>query len=161
MAMALATLETELKLTAPNLNALTACTELAQAYGNYVHDAEANGVPAIPAFIDSTCVPAMAASLATIGVPGTPATGAASFKAALVAFWAAAVAAPASFMAGATAITPPSFFPFNPAGPFEATLLANVGKSFDDAMDAIAADMDTGTASFPAAAFGAGFFVIT
>lgn len=153
MARSESTLSSELLAVVPVSNAATAASNLAQAYGDYMKDAESNSVPVVDAFIDSTCVPAMAAAM-VFSEGDTAAQGAAKFTAGFVAFWAAAVASPAAFIVGATAITPPSFASLSSA--LTATFGSNVGppaKSLVQAAAALASNIHAATNSSPTATF--------
>lgn len=157
MALLQSKLDTELQNLVPTLDATAAKTTLAQAFGDYMKDGTANAVPVIATFVDATCVPAMAAAM-SFPVPGTASGAASTLTAGIVAFWAAAVAAPASFIAGATVITPPPYTGLSAA--LAATFTSNVGKTLAQAAAALAADIDPLTVSAGSATFGVPSFPI-
>lgn len=153
-------LKTEMLAVVPVNDAAQAALNFAQAYGNYMKDATSNGVPTVPAFIDVTCVPAMAAAMLFL-TNDTPTGGANKLVAGCVAFWAAAVAAPASFITGATVIAPPTFAAL--AAALAARFPSHVGPpaaSLDTAMEDLATDIHNATNLTPTAAFGVPVFSI-
>jgi len=147
------TLSTELQALVPTDNAVLAAQRLAQAYGDYMKDAEANLIPIVAAAVDSTAVPAMAGSMT---FSFAAADGAAQILAGVGAFWTAVAAAPATFFPGATIVTPPVF------ATLAASLVANFASntlssnSLIDSVDAVATSLHTATtgatATFPPAA---------
>ena len=145
MALVETTLATELEALVPTVAIGVGAARLATAYGHYMHDATAGGVPMSASAVDATAVPAMADALAF--VPGASAAdGAAVLCAGVVAFWAAMAASPGSFFSGATAITPPTFatLPRALAAVFEACAVPGVPLSH--AAAAIAGQLHAATA---------------
>lgn len=106
MALLSATMYDELDAVPNTTSVSEAALALAQAYGNYIKTATIGGSPPIAAFIDSTMVPAMAASL-TFTTNGTPSGGASKVVDGIDAFWGEAEDAPTSFIAGASAVAAP------------------------------------------------------
>lgn len=152
MTLSQSQLSTEIQAMVPTAGA--AETTLAQAFGDYFKGAIAGAVTVIGSAIDSTAVPAMAGAM-SFAEGATPLEGAGEIKAGIDAFWAAMVAAPASFFAAATLITPPAVYGTLPAS-LAATFIANTGASASlaDSADDMAADIHpltdgTGTATFP------------
>lgn len=148
MARLEATLASEIEALTPTTNAAGAVQTLADAYGVYMADAEANGVPIENV---ATGVAAMASAM-SFPVPSTPAEAGTQLANGVSAFWAAMVAAPATFFPGATAITtPPALADLAPN--LATVFAANVGRSLEGCAAALADAMDTastgGTATFP------------
>lgn len=148
MARAEATLATELEALGPTSNAAAAVQTIGDSYGVYMGGATSNGVPLTGA---AGGVSAMAAALA-FPVPSTFGEAGAALAAGVSAFWDAMVAAPSTFFAGASVITPPAGLAALP-GSLAAVLAANIGQSLESCAAAIAAaihDASTGgTATFP------------
>lgn len=152
MALKQSTLATELQSLAPTTTAGAAELRLAEAYGNYMHAAVANGVPIVAAAVDATAVPAMAAAM-TFAAGATASQGAAVVSDGVSAFWAALVAAPATFFVGATVITQPPFATLVAAlaAVFESNTSAE--RSLADAVAEVATVLHTATASQGTATF--------
>lgn len=153
MARTQSKLATEMLAVVPTANAATAATNIAQAYGDYMKDATSNGVPTIGAFIDATCVPAMAAAMSFLS-DDSAAGGAAKLVSGYAAFWAPAVATPGAFMSGATVIVPPTFAAL--ASALTARFPAHAGPpgaSLATAMSNLATDIHTATSLSPTATF--------
>lgn len=148
MALLQVTLADELEALAPTTSAPAAVQTLADAYGAYMAGAVANGIPIVTT---SAAVSAMAGAM-TFPTSGTPAGAAAVLVGGVQAFWAAMVAAPATYFAGATVITPPAGLT-GLAAALSAVFAANVGLSLEDSADAMAGAIHTaslgGTATFP------------
>lgn len=160
MALTQAALATEFLAVVPEIIELDAKTNFSQAYGNYIKLATANAVPTVGTFIDATLVPAMVSAM-TFGSSGTPSTGAAALVAGFTAFWAAAVAAPASFIVGATVIVPPIFAALSAA--LIATFGVNQGPPAKDqptSTSNLATDVHAATLLSPTATFGVPVFPI-
>ena len=107
MALSVITLESAMLAIDPTEDAAVAATNFAVAYGTYIKEATCGGIPAVGAFIDATCVPAMAAAL-VFSDDAAGSAGAATLVGGYQAFWAPAVSAPASLFPGVSAITPPT-----------------------------------------------------
>lgn len=139
MARSQATLSAELQAIVPTLG--SGSMALAQAYGNYMADAEAL-TPIIQAALPAA-VTAMAGAM-TFTAGATAAAGAAVIQGGLVAFWAAMNAPASAYFASATlVVTPGQIFSVTPL--ITAALAANTapGTTVVQACDALAAVIHT------------------
>lgn len=135
MALLSSTMYDELDAVPNTTDVSEAALALAQAYGNYIKTATINGTPPVAAFIDSTMVPAMAASL-TFTTNGTPSGGAAKINGGITNFWAAAVISPSAFVVGAVTVAPPSTAGLSSA--LSASFSSNVSQDRVGALTALA-----------------------
>ena len=155
MARTQAHLSSELQAIVPTADTATAALRFAQAYGEYMKTATANAVPTVAAFIDATCVPAMAGAIQFVHTD-TAALCAGKIVTGLVAFWQAAVNAPAAFITGATLIVPPTFAALAAALTTSFGTIVDNGHSLEAAADLLATDIHTATNITPTATL-AGF----
>lgn len=153
MALTEATLATALEDMEPTSSELEAEQTFSESYGTYMKQAIAGAAPIISAAVDSLAVPAMKTAV-DFDCGDSCGDCADEMVEGFVAFWGAMVAAPASFFASATAISPPSFTGL--AATLAATLADNSsnGYSLADCAAALAEDIhpatdNQGTATFP------------
>lgn len=158
MAMSLTVLENELKALALYDTEAAAVTAWADAFAAYFEgDGSTQGAESSAVYVASAAMPAAKADMASAlaGMSGAGA-GAAKIAAGITDFWASLVAAvpPNDPWPTVTLITPPPALA-GLAAALQATFTANKNgnKSKDDAMDAIAANINTacigGTATWP------------
>ena len=138
MAILEATLATELENLVPTATAPEAVQAMADAYGVYMSDAVCNGITILSV---SALVTAMAGAMSFPNT-GSAADAGAAFQAGVVAFWAAMVAAPATYFTAAIGITvPPNLSTLGTA--LASTFGSNLTKSLEDSAAAMAADIHT------------------
>lgn len=152
MPLSSTTLANEIEALTPTATAGVGELRLASAYGDYMHGAVAGAVPIIAAAVDATAVPAMAGAM-TFATDATAAQGAAVVTAGVVAFWAAMAAAPATFFAGATLITPPAFASLTAALTAVLEDATADGATLEDAAADLAAGLHAATAGQGTATF--------
>lgn len=147
MALSESTLATEFEVLTPTADAAEAAQRLADAYGNYMSAATANGGAILTV---TAAVSAMAGAM-TFSSSGSAASAAAAISAGVSAFWGVLVAAPATHFAGATVITPPAGL----AGLTAAltSMLSGGDRTLEEGAAALASDVHAatagGSATFP------------
>ena len=148
MALSDTYLSTLLESLTTDTTALEAAEKLAEAYASYMIGAAAGAFPLL-----ATVAPKAAMSGAMVfPTVGTAASAGASIQAGVVAFWAAMVAAPATYFAAATVIAPPAGLTTLGTA-LSAVFTSNIGSSLELSADAMAAAIHAasagGTATFP------------
>ena len=148
MALTESTLASELEALVPTTDAAAAVQTLADAYAAYMDGASSDGVP-----IQNTATAATAmAGAMSFPTAGTASGAGTALSAGVQAFWAAMVAAPATYFPAATVITPPAALAALAAA-LTTVFGDNVGSTLEDSAAAMAGVIHTaslgGTATFP------------
>lgn len=148
MSLSQADLADGLESLTPVSTSREAAQTIADAYALYMSAALASTFPIL-----SVVAPLAAMAGAISFSPnGSPAAAGASIQAGIVQFWATMIAAPATYFAGATAITPPPDLT-SLGTALSAVFSSEVGSSLETIADAMATAIHAasvkGTAAFP------------